>query len=482
VHARTSTYGRRKLATAPRPEPSAALSVTAADAGDFATIRKLIWVYFWLLLIEGALRKWILPQLANPLLLVRDPVVLLIYLSALKRGIFPMNGFTLTCFILAVGNSFATLFVGQENLFVTLFGLRTAFFFIPLIFIIPAVFNREDVEKIGSWFLIASLPMAFLVLLQFRSSPDAWINRGVGGTVGAQLDVGFGKIRPPGTFSFTSGLAIFLSFAAAFILSYQLKKWPLNNRVSLGAMFAVGTMAAVSGSRGAIVALVLIAAAMLYACVRTGKFFGAGLRTAVLLSLVWSVLLFRQEVRQGVIVHENRVTTGGGVQVGLIDRTLSGFTEPFSDLSNIPILGKGIGLGTTAAGGLLYGERSFILAEGEWLRVIHESGPILGLIYLGMRIAIAVLLFVRASEALADENPLPILLFAAVCPLVVSGQFGVPTILGFATFGAGLCLAAARPVQEPVAATPFQLSPDSATNPLKTVRGRSIYAEKLHGR
>jgi len=31
-------------------------------------LRWMIWAYFWLLLVEGALRKWIVPQLSNPLL------------------------------------------------------------------------------------------------------------------------------------------------------------------------------------------------------------------------------------------------------------------------------------------------------------------------------------------------------------------------------------------------------------------------------
>jgi len=42
-------------------------------------IRWLIWIYFFLLIFEGALRKWIAPSLANVLLVVRDPVLLAIY-------------------------------------------------------------------------------------------------------------------------------------------------------------------------------------------------------------------------------------------------------------------------------------------------------------------------------------------------------------------------------------------------------------------
>jgi len=40
-------------------------------------IRRLLWIYFWLLIFEGALRKWIFPSFSDPLLLARDPIALL---------------------------------------------------------------------------------------------------------------------------------------------------------------------------------------------------------------------------------------------------------------------------------------------------------------------------------------------------------------------------------------------------------------------
>src|SRR4030095_15695316 len=76
----------------------------AAESRDSAAespryLRWLIWTYFWLLIFEGALRKWALPSLANPLLVIRDPVLLAIYALAFARQIFPVNKFViaLTC-------------------------------------------------------------------------------------------------------------------------------------------------------------------------------------------------------------------------------------------------------------------------------------------------------------------------------------------------------------------------------------------------
>ncbi|OYP34100.1 hypothetical protein [Rhodopirellula sp. MGV] len=55
-------------------------------------IRYCLWAYVLLVIFEGALRKWIVPQLATPLLVIRDPVCLVaIYLGT--RFSFGLNGF-----------------------------------------------------------------------------------------------------------------------------------------------------------------------------------------------------------------------------------------------------------------------------------------------------------------------------------------------------------------------------------------------------
>ncbi|MDP9004038.1 MAG: hypothetical protein M3N12_04530, partial [Verrucomicrobiota bacterium] len=73
-------------------------------------IRRLIWLYFWLLIVEGALRKWVVPSLSNPILIIRDPVVLLIYALAIKGRVFPRNGWVLA--IGAIGGlSFLVSFI-----------------------------------------------------------------------------------------------------------------------------------------------------------------------------------------------------------------------------------------------------------------------------------------------------------------------------------------------------------------------------------
>src|SRR6266851_4848928 len=82
----------------PRYWQSSARHVSAASEGVTA-VRRMIWLYCWLLIFEGALRKWI-PPLSVPLLVVRDPLVLLIYIQAVRCRRFPINGAMVTYFCL----------------------------------------------------------------------------------------------------------------------------------------------------------------------------------------------------------------------------------------------------------------------------------------------------------------------------------------------------------------------------------------------
>jgi hypothetical protein len=76
--------------------------------------------------------------------------------------------------------------------------------------------------------------------------------------------------------------------------------------------------------------------------------------------------------------------------------------------------------------------------------VILESGPLLGLAYLALRVAIAGWLFFLGLRSAQTGQPLSLLLSGACSLLWINGQFGQPTTLGFAVFGAGLALAALR--------------------------------------
>src|SRR5438445_11625082 len=181
-------------------------SLPVADySGTLRDIRRLIYLSLVLLIIEGALRKWIVPRFSNPLLLVRDPVVLAIYFLAWRARVFPRNTFISSLALIGVLSWIVSIFVldpyvpMSRILLVTAYGFRSNFLHLPLIFIFAPVFDADDVRKIGWWILLGMIPMSLLMALQFHSAPDFFINRTVGLGEGEQITAGGGKIRPHAT-------------------------------------------------------------------------------------------------------------------------------------------------------------------------------------------------------------------------------------------------------------------------------------------
>ncbi len=453
--------------------------VVEAPSPHLTTVKRLIWLYFWLLIFEGALRKWLLPGLSNPLLLVRDPVVILIYVTAGMAGVFPKNGFIVWTLALGFASFIVSEIAGSGNLLVSLFGLRTNFLHLPLIFLLPNVFNKQDMEKMAKWFLISSIPMALLVLAQFRAPADAWLNNGAGGSQNGQLESALGKIRPPGTFSFTMGLICYLSVAAAFAIHMLMEKNARNRKLANLAVLCIAIMVGISGSRSALGAMSLIFIAVAVICVKQPVFFGRSMKLIAGLVLAYLVLASWSEFREGIEVHQSRIEGGGGLKDGIFMRFF-GDLLPLAALSDAHFFGAGLGMGTNAAASFVFGKTAFSLGENDWDRIIRESGPALGLAFIGLRISILFHLASRAFDALRRNEPLPLLLLAAAFPQVLNGQFGVPTMLGWAVFSGGLCLASTHASETVVVPLPAIEGKSPAPIEL-TSRGRSVYADQLHG-
>lgn len=475
------------------PSPSRAQLSAAPPAAilrherTLRNVRWLIYLYLFLLLTEGALRKWIVPQLSNPLLIIRDPVVILIYIMAVIGGVFPRNAFVTWLWIISIPSLIAGILVLEPYFapttvaLVTAYGFRSNFLHLPLIFILPAVFKIEDVKRIGWWTLLGMIPMGILMALQFRASPDAFINRAAGLGEGQQIQTSGGKIRPPGLFSFISGAISYLTASAAFLLHAVLArlKYPIWFLVASG--FSLVIALAVSGSRAAVLAVGLVVATLSVILVLRPDALNKFGRTLLLVLVIAWAISHVPIFREGVDVLTQRFNEQGEIRDssiagGLISRTFSGFTEPFSALDRIPITGYGLGVGTNGAARFLVGRAMFLLAENEWTRILLESGPILGLAFLLWRTLLAFRIGYLALRSVVQGNILPLFLFGSGVFLLLNGSFGQPTSLGFAVVLNGLCLAALNlPETEKSTAEESRIAP-----PARLPR-RSAYAERLHG-
>jgi hypothetical protein len=455
-------------------------------------IRWLIWTYLILWIIEGALRKWYLPGLSNPLLVVRDPVVILIYLMAFAGNVFPVNRVVAMLAVLGAMSFVAGLLV-TGNLAMTAYGFRSNFLHLPLIYVMARVLRPADLRKIGLFLLACSVPMAIIMAKQFQSGYDSWWNLGAGG--GRQIISVDGRIRAAGTFSFISGPVCFFGLVTSFLISaVTLNKW---FRWWLLIPSAAATMlaAAVAGSRGLLVTIVIGLVFFLIGCARYPRAFSRVGLIAFGALVAFLCVGFLDVYKEGKAVTTDRATGAtrneGGFQ-GFVHRAIAPLLITPEALMSYQILGRGLGTGTVAASALAKGaDDQPVWAEDEWSRVLLESGPILGLAYLALRATIVIGAYIQSMQAARRGNLFAIALFGAAGPAVLTGQFGQPTSQGAAGIAMGLCLAAlslrshdtvfGSEDDESLEAEKLgseDFIPDAALS--TTRRGRSAYAEKLH--
>lgn len=450
-------------------------------------IRQLVWIYFWLLLLEGALRKWIVPQLSNPLLIVRDPVAFGIYFFAIRARVFPRNGWTIALASIAVLTIICTFvqllpYIAPKSIaLVSGYGFHANFLHLPLIFVIARVMRPEDLRKLGWCVLLILIPMTLLLVAQFRASPDAFVNRTAGGE-GEMMTATLGKVRTAGPFSFVIGVVAYYSLATGFLIWGVLRKGNYKNWLLAAAGVSLVIGIAVSGSRSVVAASLVVVASLAVVIVlrpdMVNRFAQVLMVVLVLGFIVSRTAIFKEGLNvlttRFTEVAEASETTVTGSVVG---RLVSGFSEPFHVLPYAPLLGWGLGIGTNVGAKLLTHQTGFLLTEDEWSRIFLESGPILGLAYVFWRSLLAIRIGWLCLKAVALGNLLPILLFSSTFLPLINGQFGQPTILGFVVFVTGITLAALHsPETQP---KPRSIVPPGKAAP--RVRGRSAYAERLHG-
>jgi hypothetical protein len=407
-----------------------------------------IWLYMLLLVFEGALRKWVLPGAADILLIIRDPIAVGIYLLAMMGGTFPRNGFISFTFALAIGSGVFAFLGGHGHPWVTAYGIRTNYLHVPLIWVMAETLDRRDVRRLGYAILAIAIPMTILMVMQNRSGPDAWVNRGVGGGEGGQIHGAMGRIRPPGFFSFITGPMVFFPVATAFCLAFVIeKKKAFATWFVYGAGLCIALALPISISRGVMIICGCVAAVFLVCIMIKGAFTAAFARTIAACVLVLVVLRFMPVTSEAWMVFMDRWDTAaaevdGDAWGSLTARVTAGFTTPFQLMLDQPFFGRGIGLGSNVAAKMLTGGMGFLLSENEWERAIMELGPLLGVGFIALRVAIWCHLLILSWRALKQHGDfLPMLVTAASFAPLVMQQWAQASQLGFAIFDAGIVLA-----------------------------------------
>ncbi|WP_367027024.1 hypothetical protein ABZN20_05445 [Methylococcus sp. ANG] len=435
---------------------------------------RLIFLIYWLLILEGALRKWGFPELKNLFFFIRIPIALVLYWLAISRKQWPKAYWPL-CSAYAFASialsliPFQVLLGGYDSRYLLIagYGWINYFFYIPMAFIIMEQFEAGDLRRFirhSFWMALASVP---LVILQFESSPTDVINLGSGldeSTQFQNLGSAMGYVRPTGFFSSTLGQSDFVASIAALALSAWLM--PRRDRATGAFLFFFGMLAvlimtAFSQSRTlffmeGLILLSGVAAGIVSQ--RRQVIINSGVIPAVVLIMLFTLwpLFFQTTyevfMERWIMAQENEVSK---FEFGVFGRAFREFYGFIDYLGDAPLVGYLLGIGGNAAWQLdwvVFPSSAYSWTgyggwgEDAWSRHIIELGPLLGLMFIIYRIAVTVWLWLLAVRGTRDSgNPLPMLLFGFIGPLVLIAQFtGHGTVNGYAWIFTGLLLASVK--------------------------------------
>jgi hypothetical protein len=415
-------------------------------------LKKLFWVYFLLLIFEGALRKWIFPPLSAPLLLVRDPIGLLIIAEAYRENKWPEKWSAVTGILAAflLGLCVVQLIVGNNPWFAGLYGLRSYLLPFPVAFIMGENLDEEDLRKFGLVTLWILLPMTLLDIAQYLAPADSFLNRGAY-EGGSQITYTGARVRASGTFSFVTGLSSFIPLAAAFILYGFVREKMAPRWLLWSASFALLLSVPIIGSRTLVFELAGVAfCAGIGALCGVSQLFQSLKFAAPLLIIAFLVSLlpvfseasvnlrtrFTEASRSEGTVAESVEQRTIGSDIDMIEQT-DFFGNPY---------GVGMGAGAAAIAKLVESEVLFPAGEDEFSRVLHEFGPFPGIFFMLFRLMLAVFIGVAAVDRARHREPLALLLVPLTFSSLVLSVLEQPTGQGFMVLGLAFSIAAMKEV------------------------------------
>jgi hypothetical protein len=413
---------------------------------NFSSIKIAIWLYFFLWIFEGALRKWVLPSLATPLLIVRDPVAIYIILRAIYLNVKFTNAYLVCAYIITLLSLIITITFGHGNLFVGVYGARIMLLHFPLIFIIGAVFTKEDILKMGYVLLAFNILMTLIVYLQFISPQTAFINIGLGGEGSAGFGGESGYFRPPGTFSFITGLASFYIMVSVFIFYFWLSGERISKILLICSTLALIFALPLTISRTAVGGVVLVGVFAFIGSSTGIKSIMKLVFTVFIIFILFTVLQKTTTIFSlGTEVFMDRVDTAsvqsGGFKESFFSRAVDGFVSPIVNLMKLPLFVGKLGMGTNAGAQMLSGSNGFLIAEDELSRIAGEQGLVLGGGIIILRLGLALSLFLKSIRLPNENKLLPLIFCGTALFSLTQGQWAQPSMLGYSVMVTGLLLA-----------------------------------------
>lgn len=411
---------------------------------------QLFLAVFLLVVIEGAIRKWVTTSVTLPLILLRDLLAIGLILHAWRGGHLrrykkvskPL--FAWSCVVLGWG--LLQVSGGESSLVILIIGLR--FWLLYTWFAVAAAASMTERDYRAAIMLgaVMMLLMAPLAVAQHFSPPGARINAQTEGDENDIFVAVAGVVRTTGTFSFTSGYANFMAVIAPLVFGLlSARKWTSRQHLfSIAVLVAFMIGAMVSGSRTAVVSSgvmfgTYLLGRLLFSKIRDKP--RAAVAVAVAVALLAIFIFFFQEA---VDVTQTRFEQASEQEDFWGRVQMIFFGEPFV-YDIVSWLGRGIGFGSNLATFVRTGSSGFFpLAEAESGRILLEGG-LLGFAYIALKIAVLGLGLAKSLFVSKRTNsPFPLLVWltaaiavftwSAIGQLTANGLLGVIFALALLVF------------------------------------------------
>lgn len=369
--------------------------------------RRSVKSVFLLVVMEGALRKWVLPQASELIYFLKDIVLFGAYLQyfalshsrrkfpTIKRPFIHIWLFLEFCWCLfhAFNPSLGSPVVG-------VWGLRNYFYYVPLMWMLPNLFQSEEELYIflrSHLFLV--IPVCLLGIAQFFSPASSPLNVYAPGQQTTTGIATFGvsnTARITGTFSYINNyvpyLLVCFGLLIALLSKRQSARW---RKFTVVEIFLVVINSFMTGSRASVFAngLLFLGYLGIKGVTQFSSIIGL-LKWLIPTTIVVSssvLLLFQGKVNQILA----RILSTQDIYV----RILILFKEPWDYIKIKQLDGFGPGATHQATGilrgvlGLPSGEAIPVGYESEMGRIILEIGPIGFIFWYGLKIGILIALF-----------------------------------------------------------------------------------------
>ena len=329
-----------------------------------------------ILFFEGAARKWLSGSLTLPAILIRD--FLCGYLIVfgykeifLKKDIVFLQLSFLTSFILVIFILIQTIFV-HKSVIIALIGIRFWVVY-PLAAIIAALsINHKDYKIVVRYLAYSLFILVPLALVQYNLPPSSFLNKQVE-EEGYVFELVSGVVRVTGTFSFTLGYSIYMTFVLNLCYMVYLRNQYFNVTRFLSVVFLFLALMGclISGSRAVAIttvfSLIFFVSALIFSKQNKNTFI-VNLLILAILSISLVLVSNSQYVYN---ISERFVSASYSEDLSLrLSNMIFGESRFKLDPS---LLGQGLGSGSNLTSQLT-GKDGFYLGETETARSYNESG------------------------------------------------------------------------------------------------------------